>query len=85
MLYEATLLLVLFASFAISLTILSQTNYSFEQNAILHDLFIDEEMETANFKKTYDDVHTIDEWWEWANGPLIKTCIPNRLLIQPCR
>ena len=52
MLYEATLLVVLFFTFGLSLILLTKTNLMFEQNAILHELFVDEEVETANFKKT---------------------------------
>ena len=56
MVKDATFLLVLFFSFAMNLMILREVQTSYEQDAVLIDLFVDEEFETANYKKTFDDI-----------------------------
>ena len=39
-------------------------------------MFVDEEFQSANYKKTFADIHTVEEWWEWATGPMIKGLYP---------
>lgn len=46
-------------------------HFPYEQNAALSNLFFDEELPDANFKKTFDDVAVEDELWQWVEGPLL--------------
>lgn len=46
-------------------------HFPYEQNAALSDLFFDEELPEATFKKTFDDVMVEDELWQWVEGPLL--------------
>ena len=82
------LLIFIFVTFAINLYLLHPVGIAYEQDAVLLDLFVDEEFENANFKKTFADIHTIEEWWEWAKGPVIKGLYPtsnvdNAQLLKP--
>ena len=48
------------------LSLVRDTEIVFQQESALEDLFMDEEFKSANFKKNFNDVMTIDELWEWC-------------------
>lgn len=48
------------------LSLVRDTEIVFQQESALEDLFMDEEFQSANFKKNFNDVMTVDELWEWC-------------------
>lgn len=46
------------------------------QDSAVMDLFLDEEFEGASYKKNFHDIMTQDEFWQWANGPLVSGLYP---------
>ena len=36
------------------------------------------EASKANFKKNFWDVYTMEEWWDWMEGPLVKGVYPRK-------
>lgn len=48
------------------------TEIAFQPDAAVWDLFLDEEFPTVTFKKTFFDVKTRDELYEWLEGPFVN-------------
>ena len=59
------------------LSLVRDTDIVFEQESALEDLFLDEEFKTANFKKNFKDVMSLEELWEFMEGPLLQGAYPD--------
>jgi hypothetical protein len=44
------------------------------------DYFADESIDTFTYKKTFEDVGQIEEYWEWLRGPFMKNLFPDSKL-----
>lgn len=49
---------------------------SFEQDDTLIELFLDEEFPGAQFKKNFHEINTLDDIWEFLNGPVLNGLFP---------
>eukprot|EP00949_MAST-11_sp_MAST-11-sp1_P000108 g108.t1 len=52
------------------------TRVAYEQEEAVRELLVDEEFESANYKKNFLEIRTIREWWEWQLDPLMKAAYP---------
>lgn len=64
-----TISMVLF--FIITSTALGRRT-AYEQQFAIQELLQDEEFEGSTYKKNFDEIRSIDEFWSWIEGPLVK-------------
>ena len=44
---------------------------AYEQQVVIQELLQDEEFAGSSYKKNFDEIRSIDEFWTWAEGPLV--------------
>ena len=64
-------LLFLFLLFVV-LSLVENKFKVFEQESALEDLFLDEEFQDASYKKNFHEIYTVEELWDWLEGPLLQ-------------
>ncbi|KDO31844.1 hypothetical protein SPRG_03764 [Saprolegnia parasitica CBS 223.65] len=68
------LVLYLFFLFILMLTICAlPVHIPYELNASLRSLYLDTEFPNMTMKKTFIDVETVEDMWQWAQGPLVSS------------
>ncbi|OQR87314.1 ryanodine-inositol 1,4,5-triphosphate receptor Ca2 channel (RIR-CaC) family protein [Achlya hypogyna] len=68
------LVLYLVFLFILMLTICAlPVHIPYELNESLRSLYLDSEFPNLPIKKTYEDVETVDDMWQWVQGPLLSS------------
>ena len=68
--------LFVFLTFTI-LQMVRDTEVVFQQESALEDLFMDEEFKGSSFKKNFHDIMTVEELYEWLEGPMLEGVYPD--------
>ena len=59
------------------LQMVRDTEVVFQQESALDDLFMDEEFKGSSFKKNFDDIMTVEELYQWLEGPMLEGVYPD--------
>jgi hypothetical protein len=57
-------------------------NTAYQQNAIIFDNFLDEEFPNSNYKKTFFDIGSIDEFYDWLDGPFYNGFYGDNIIMK---
>jgi hypothetical protein len=65
-------LVVFFIILTLSMGMFLRVQDAHEQDQVVLELFYDEEFPSATYKKNFQDVHSLDEFYSWLEGPVVN-------------
>ena len=77
--YKEFIIFLVFYVIFIAVTISQHTfDTAFQTDMALIDRFIDEEFPDASYKKNFEEIMTMGEFWEWVQGPFFEGVYENK-------
>ena len=73
LIFNCSVLVAFFICLSMSLGLFINVQDAFEQDQSINELFFDEEFPGANHKKSFSDIHSTQEFYDWVEGPLLST------------